>query len=201
MDTEVKKTRIYISTPPYAFMAYCLVKHRDNSTLRKVSLQANDRHASHLHMTKRVGVVVTLYLVFGKYSVRISARNAGCFDYGYSWSYSEPPGKTDVIVGPTSLGHDCFLPIHHVIFPLDETSYSLPLTTAQNIYLQKPSHILYDFRYPFLTPPGCSLSFRTNSCRTLQSRGILTAEKLAVNKHQNVTLPQRFFFYLLNFFT
>jgi hypothetical protein len=29
-NSEVKKTWVYISTPPYAFMVYCLLKNRDN---------------------------------------------------------------------------------------------------------------------------------------------------------------------------
>jgi hypothetical protein len=29
---EIKKMWIYTSTPPYAFMASCLIKHRDNFT-------------------------------------------------------------------------------------------------------------------------------------------------------------------------
>jgi hypothetical protein len=29
---EVKKTQICASTPPYAFMAWCLVKHRESFT-------------------------------------------------------------------------------------------------------------------------------------------------------------------------
>jgi hypothetical protein len=32
-NVEVNKMWIYTSTPPYAFMAQCLVKHRDNFTL------------------------------------------------------------------------------------------------------------------------------------------------------------------------
>jgi hypothetical protein len=31
-SAKVKKTWIYASTPPYAFMAWCWVKHRDNVT-------------------------------------------------------------------------------------------------------------------------------------------------------------------------
>jgi hypothetical protein len=32
-SAKFKNTSIYTSTPPYAFMAQCLIKHRDNFTL------------------------------------------------------------------------------------------------------------------------------------------------------------------------
>jgi hypothetical protein len=31
-NAKVKKTWIYTSTPPHIFMAYCLIKHKDNFT-------------------------------------------------------------------------------------------------------------------------------------------------------------------------
>jgi hypothetical protein len=33
-STQVKKTWVYTSTPPYVFKAYCLIKHRDNFTFK-----------------------------------------------------------------------------------------------------------------------------------------------------------------------
>jgi hypothetical protein len=38
-SAEVKNTWSYISTPPYVFMAWCLVKHRDNFTFAFLTLQ------------------------------------------------------------------------------------------------------------------------------------------------------------------
>jgi hypothetical protein len=38
LNAEVKKTWIYIFTSPYAFMAYCLVKHKDNFTVTQRNL-------------------------------------------------------------------------------------------------------------------------------------------------------------------
>jgi hypothetical protein len=40
-SVEIKNTWIYTSTPPYTFMAYCLVKHRDSFVLMLPLIEQN----------------------------------------------------------------------------------------------------------------------------------------------------------------
>jgi hypothetical protein len=52
-SVEVKNAWSYTSTPQYVFMAWCLVKHRDNFTFTLISVSSS----SHFTGTKISGVV------------------------------------------------------------------------------------------------------------------------------------------------